>query len=256
MVNGQTEYGNGDLTIGATGTLLISNTIAAIDGNFVNSGTASVVNATVNFANTLNNHGLLTLQNATLNATAINFATGIIHGNGTITSDVNNLGTISPVGTLTFVGNLTLLGSSVVVMELTGYGNGVGTNDVLNVGANFQYAGQLVVTNTTGFAYAFGQEFYLFNFASGDQTGDFSATNLPNLTPYGLAWDTSQLDTSGLLIVVPEPSTMVLLVVGVLALGLLIQAKRRTDSNPDLQGRYLNVWVGAAALTEQCDVIA
>ena len=55
MVNGQTEYGNGNLTIGATGTMLISNTIAAIDGNFVNSGTTSVVNATANFANTLNN---------------------------------------------------------------------------------------------------------------------------------------------------------------------------------------------------------
>ena len=53
---------------------------------------------------------------------------GTIHGNGTITSDVNNLGTISPVGTLTFAGNLTLFGSSTVIMELTGYGNGVGTN--------------------------------------------------------------------------------------------------------------------------------
>ena len=204
LVNGRTEYGNGNLTIGASGTLLISNTTAAIDGAFVNLGTASVVNATANFANTLNNHGLLTLQNATLNATAINFATGTLHGNGTITSDVNSQGTISPVGTLTFSGNLTLFSSSTVIMELTGYGNGVGTNDVLNVGANFQYAGTLVVTNTTGFAYAFGQEFQIFNF--GSQTGDFSVTNLPNLAP-GLAWNTSQLDTSGLLIVVPEPSS-------------------------------------------------
>ena len=31
MVNGQTEYGNGILTIGPSGTMLVSNTTAAID---------------------------------------------------------------------------------------------------------------------------------------------------------------------------------------------------------------------------------
>ena len=225
MVNGQTEYGNGDLTIGATGTLLISNTTAGIDGNFVNSGTASVVNATANFANTLNNHGRLTLQNATVNATTVNFATGIIHGNGTITSDVSSLGTISPVGTLTFSGNLTLLGSSVVIMELTG----AGSNDVINVGASFQSAGKLVVTNTTGFAYAYGQEFYIFNFGSGNQNGDFSVTNLPDLTP-GLAWNTTQLDTNGLLIVVPEPSSALLLAVGALVIWFWYRLQARQVS--------------------------
>ena len=93
-------------------------------------------------------------------------------------------------------------------MELTGYtATGVGTNDVLNVGGNFHYAGKLVVTNTTGFAFAVGQNFQLFNFGIGEQGGDFSTTNLPNLAPFGLAWDTSALDTSGLLaVVVPEPS--------------------------------------------------
>ena len=163
-------------------------------------------------------------------AAAINFTTGTIHGNGTINSDLNNLGTISPVGTLTFNGNLTLFSGSVVVMELTGYGNGVGTNDVIAVGGGgtFEYFGKLVVTNTTGFAFAYGQEFQLFNFGIGNQVGDFSATNLPNLTPFGLAWNTSQLDTSGLLVVVPEPSSMLL---GAARRYLLwvcwIQAKRR-----------------------------
>lgn len=158
-----------------------------------------MVNATANFFSQIGNHGLLTLQKSTLNATAINFGSGTIHGNGTISDNVSSLGTISPAGTLTFGGNLTLLGSSVVIMELTGYGNGVGTNDVINVAENFQYAGKLVVTNTTGFAYAPGQSFQLFNFST--QTGQFSATNLPDLAPIGLAWDTSQLNTSGLLIV-------------------------------------------------------
>ena len=234
MVNGQTEYGGGNLTIGGSGSLLISNTTAGIDGNFVNSGTASVINATANFANTINNHGRLTLQNATLNTTAllaINFPGATLHGNGTITSDLNNLGTISPVGTLNFSGNLTLFSSSVVVMELTGYGNGVGTNDVLNVSGNFQYFGTLTVTNTTGFAYAYGQHFYLFNFGIGDQIGDFSVTNLPNLMP-GLAWNTAQLDTSGLLIIVPEPSTIVLLICGVL---LVIGVSRRSPTPPQQQ---------------------
>ena len=73
-----------------------------------------MVNATANFANTINNHGRLTLQNATLNTTAllgINFPGATLHGNGTINSDLNNLGTISPVGTLYFCRNLTLLPS-------------------------------------------------------------------------------------------------------------------------------------------------
>ena len=157
---------------------MISNTTASIDGTFPNEGTTTVVNATANFFSQIGNHGLLTLQKSTLNATAINFGSGTIHGNGTISDDVSSLGTISPAGTLTFGGNLTLLGSSVVIMELTGYGNGVGTNDVINVAENFQYAGKLVVTNTTGFAYAPGQSFQLFNFST--QTGQFSATNLPD----------------------------------------------------------------------------
>ena len=107
MVNGETDYGNGNLTIGPSGSLLISNTTAAgskatsripdsrpssvsatanFNGNFVNQGTTTVINATGNFANTINNHGRNNLQNATLNTTALNCSTGTIHGNGTINS--------------------------------------------------------------------------------------------------------------------------------------------------------------------------
>jgi T5SS/PEP-CTERM-associated repeat protein len=221
MVNGSTAYRGGNLTIGSTGSLFISNTTATVTGLFTNQGTALVTGATASFSNGIVNSGVLTLQAGTLGGNLTNLTGGLLQGNGTIRGSVTNFGTISPgfsVGSLTITGNLSLAGSSVVMMELSGYGAGVGTNNTLNVGQLFAYGGTLDVTNITGFAFAAGQSFQLFNF--GSQGGDFAVTNLPDLTGSGLAWNTAQLDNTGALsiVVVPEPTAFALLAGAALAL--------------------------------------
>jgi hypothetical protein len=129
------------------------------------------------------------------------------------------------VGSLTITGNLSLAGSSVLVMQLSGYGAGVGTNDTITVGQTMAYGGTLDVTNLTGFTYAVGQSFQLFSF--GSQGGDFAVTNLPTLPTY-LAWNTSALDTTGLLsIMVPEPSTFALLTLAGFGLLAIRRPKMR-----------------------------
>jgi hypothetical protein len=143
------------------------------------------------------------------------------------------MGTISPgfsVGSLTITGNLSLASSSVLVMQLSGYGAGVGTNDTITVGQTMAYGGTLDVTNLTGFTYAAGQSFQLFSF--GSQGGDFAVTNLPSLPTY-LAWNTSALDTSGLLsITVPEPSAFLLVALSGLAVLVLRRQGRPKRGNP------------------------
>jgi len=224
MVNGTTAYRGGDLTIGSTGSLLVSNTSASITGLFTNQGMANVVNATAIFSQGIANEGVLALRNGTVTGGLTIQAGGTLQGNGFINGDVLSSGTISPgfsIGTLSITGDLTLAGSAITVMELAADG----VNDLLDVSQLFTYGGELVVTNITGFTFANGQTFQLFEF--GTQIGSFSATNLPDLTPFGLTWYTGQLETQGLLIVVPEPSTIVLLGGGLLMLCCVSHVRRR-----------------------------
>jgi len=222
LVNGATAYRGGNLTIGQTGSLLISNTTASVTGLFTNQGQTKLVNATAGFANGVINSGGLSLHNATLTGTVTNLAAGTLQGNGLIVGDVTSFGTNSPgfsVGTLSITGSLTLASTAVTVMEL--FGNG--SNDLLTVSGVFTYGGTLTVTNATGFTFADGQSFQLFEF--GSRLESFGTTNLPAL-PGTLGWNTSQLDAQGLLsiVVVPEPSTVLLVVIG----GLTLLALRRT----------------------------
>jgi len=63
-----------------------------------------------------------------------------------------------------------------------------------------------------------------FEIILGATTGSFSQINLPALSN-GLRWDTSNLYTTGTIRVVPEPSMLALLGVGVI--GLAVFAARR-----------------------------
>jgi hypothetical protein len=60
-----------------------------------------------------------------------------------------------------------------------------------------------------------GDFFQLFSLT--DQSGSFAAVDLPPLNS-GLSWDLSQLTADGMIDVIPEPSTWVLLLVGAGAL--------------------------------------
>ena len=71
-------------------------------------------------------------------------------------------------------------------------------------GISGTFAGVLDITLQNGFAPTVGEQFKIFGFGS-TSTGSFSAVNLPAL-PISEAWDTSQLFTTGVISVVPEPT--------------------------------------------------
>lgn len=72
--------------------------------------------------------------------------------------------------------------------------------------------GSLVTPNFSGFTFNGG---YLVG--NGDEGDDL---DLPDLSAAGLSWDFSRFTTSGVIVIVPEPSRMVLLFAGMLAFGL------------------------------------
>jgi len=77
LVNGATAYRGGDLTIGATGSMLISvRTTASVTGLFTNQGQTKLVNTTATFASNVVNSGGLSLQSATLSGSVTNLVTG------------------------------------------------------------------------------------------------------------------------------------------------------------------------------------
>jgi autotransporter-associated beta strand protein len=100
------------------------------------------------------------------------------------------------IGTLTFSNSLTLLAGSKTIIELS---TAPRTNDMLLVLGTLTFGGTLIVTNSGTLAPAEGDSFQLFS--AGAFSGQFGSLQL--VSPgQGLAWDTSQLASRGLLKVI------------------------------------------------------
>jgi hypothetical protein len=114
---------------------------------------------------------------------------------------------------------------AVLVMEFSG--TGAGLYDQLDVQGTFAAGGTLSLTLIDGFTPLYGASFTIFDGSTpGFDNGSFTlATNLGD----GLYWDTSFLATAGIVTVVPEPSTGVLLSLGALG-AALASRKRRKDA--------------------------
>lgn len=126
-------------------------------------------------------------------------------------------------------------------------GLGTGSHDLLSFNATADSGSQTLLLSGTvqvvgsGFTAQFGQVFNLIDWHSSlttdfsgfdvgtnfrDGSGDdLTQFNLPTLTG-GLLWDVSQFTTSGIIIVVPEPSRALLLLLGVV--GLWLPRRRRS----------------------------
>ncbi len=98
----------------------------------------------------------------------------------------------NPVGALAASDNITLNGTT--IMKLNGT-----TNDVVEAAANITYGGTLNLANISGSPLAAGNSFQIYNAAN--YLGTFASIN-PATPGAGLAWNTNQLSSSGVISVV------------------------------------------------------
>jgi hypothetical protein len=123
---------------------------------------------------------------------------GYIKGTGTFTN-VTFTGTYSPglSPTIVTAGNLAFDSANTLIMELGGTAPGSG-HDQIQASGLLALGGTLKVELINGFTPTSGQSFNLFDWAS--VAGTFSSLSLPALS--GLAWNTSQLYTNGILSII------------------------------------------------------
>jgi len=211
-----------------------------------NSGT--LTNAgTVSNHGTISNSGILNIQpggvfnnlagstftqtsgqlivDGTLNSlTAVQIAGGVLSGTGTINGNVNNSGLVQPgdaPGTLTLNGNYSQGSFGLLTIDLGG--TAPGDSSVLNVSGLSTLDGTLDLTAVNGFIPAAGDSFTFLLF--GALSGDFSQIDFTNWScpagdtcteivgPHSLRLDVSAATSS-----TPEPSSILLLATGILAL--------------------------------------
>jgi autotransporter-associated beta strand protein len=221
---------SGDLTVGGA--------ISGSNFGLAKAGAGALVLAGSNTYNgtTLVTAGTLIIDGSTASGSAVTVASqGTLGGSGTINGATTVQGQLSPgnsPGLLRFGSSLTLTSTATVNMEINESTTRGGSFDAINIAGALVYAGRLnlIMGNT------FSSGSYSFNlFDFGSQSGAFSDVSLlgsysGNLIGSG---DTRTLDdgtnswtytfsTGELgLVVVPEPSTWVLVASGLTTLATL-----------------------------------
>jgi autotransporter-associated beta strand protein len=171
---------------------------------------------------------------AVLNVAAVpgGFAAGssqTLAGTGSVSGNVTVNGTArpGPLGTLNFANSLALSGTAVMELNRTNSPNA----DLISA-ATLVFGGALAVTNVGGALQA-GDSFQLF---SGSISGAFTATNLPALSSTNLYWDTSELDSQGILAVaLKTAASPIILPPSWDGTNLTLQVSSRTGLNYVLQ---------------------
>ncbi len=179
---------------GSAGTLTAANGLTLdFGGNLTGFGTVSTPD---NIAKPLINNGHITGDSVIEPITL----PGYVKGVGTF-DNVNFTGTFSPgfSPALTTVGSIAFTPTNTLIMELGGTNRG-GQYDAILASGNLAMGGAMNVMLIDGFNPAAGHTFNLFDWAT--TSGAFASLSLPMLAP-GLAWNTSQLYTTGVLTVTP-----------------------------------------------------
>jgi autotransporter-associated beta strand protein len=213
-------------------------------------GTLELTGAnTYDLGTTVGAGGALLINNTTGSATGTgNVTTPTLGGSGSIVSsatsasvvvqNILNVGNVGDTGGQDLAINLTGGSSSINLSGTTlnfdlwtdftsGTSNAFPAADLLNLNA-----GSINITGGTlnvsalanvGNTWAFNTAWQLFNWNAVAPTGTFSALNLPDLTTWDplAAWDTDNLYTTGAIrvVLIPEPSRAMLLLLGLLGLG-------------------------------------
>ncbi|MCG3147533.1 MAG: hypothetical protein PCFJNLEI_00973 [Verrucomicrobiae bacterium] len=223
MVNGPTAYGNANganVTIGAGGSFLASNTLATMTGVFTNNGLAEIVDATVNFQSALAVAGTMRLNNGYVTGAGAKTIAGTLAGHGSVVGDASASGTISPgfsLGTLVFSNDFTLTGTYAAEFGDAGNDQLVVVGDLTLSGATLDLT---AVGGVTGEAYVIA--------SYGDLFGTFSVTNG---MPVGYMVDYNYNGASQIAVVlIPEPSSIVLAAAGLVLLMVLRRQHSRKRS--------------------------
>jgi hypothetical protein len=153
---------------------------------------------------------------------------GRLTGNGLISNTSNGSTTLTlngqlapgnSAGTINLTGDLVSGSTAEYLFELSS----ASSFDQLAVSGNLGFGGTLRVSLIDGYSPLNGHSFNLFDF--GTTSGSFSALDLPTLGG-GLSWDSSNLYSTGTLSVVPEPSTWLLLTVGLTAVTVFRRRRK------------------------------
>jgi autotransporter-associated beta strand protein len=225
MIAGQYATLHFDSGLTNQASVLFSYGISNVFGTVTNSpsGNISIAGgAGVTFYGDVAQNGTLVVSTVGSTHSSAVFA-GAFSGSGGFTGggDVFFEGDLRPSDPVevTFGGNAYLESTTNTVMQLAGPVAG-SQYDRIDVTGQLNLAGALDVELLDGFQPQAGESFQLFD---AQLSGTFSRVTLPALSN-GLSWNTSNLDTTGTISVVPEPSTLALICAG--ALGLLGYARR------------------------------
>ena len=187
--------GDGSITAGGGGALIISGTCSHTGGTTFSGGFLQVDGSLGTGALPLNLSGAVLSGNGTIRD-AVTIPTGSTLAPGT-----------TEPGALSINNSLVLAAGSTSRFKIN---KDMVTNDVVRGLSSVTYGGALVLTNTGSVAYAPGDSFKLFSASS--YSGSFSSIT-PAIPALGLIWDTNALQTAGTLkvMVLPTPRPLVVL---------------------------------------------
>jgi len=217
LVNGFSTQGT--LAVGANNVTVLDSNDAVFDssslvtiGSGATGGSLAAANGlTLDFGGNITGFGTVTTPNNVAKPTIVNghvagtnstqqiTMSGYVKGVGTF-DNVTFAGTFSPgfSPTTSYVGNVGFASSNTLVMEIGGTTAGSQYDQLVSSG-QLSLGGTLQLSLISGFTPAAGQSFNLFDWQS--VAGMFSNLSLPTLGS-GLAWDTSQLYSTGMVSVI------------------------------------------------------